>query len=151
MSDSRLTDRIEVEAHTRNLAVVREFLHGAIKRSVLPKRDVNKLVLAVDEAVANTIEHGYGGHTGNVEIVIDADDARFLIRVRDTGAGYDVAEKSRESATLDLAEHIAAGNRKGLGLFILGRVMDEVHYTSKSGEANELTLIKYIRTGEAGK
>jgi serine/threonine-protein kinase RsbW len=145
MSESRLTDRVEVEAHTRNLAVVREFLHSAIKRSALPKREVNKLVLAVDEAVANTIQHGTLDETSKVEVVVDADYARFLVRVRDNGAGYDVASKAEEVANLDLAAHIAAGNRKGLGLFIMRRVMDEVHYSSKAGESNELTLIKYIR------
>ena len=60
MSDSHVTDRLEVEAETRNLAVVREFLHSAIKRSALPTGDANKVVLAVDEACANVILHAYG-------------------------------------------------------------------------------------------
>ena len=73
MSDSHLTDRLKVEAETRNLAVVREFLHAAIKRSLLPVADSNKVVLAVDEAVANTIQHGYEGmEPGSVEVLIDA-------------------------------------------------------------------------------
>ena len=111
MSDSHVTDRLEVEAETRNLAVVREFLHAAIKRSVLPNGDANKVVLAVDEAVANTIQHGYEGmERGNVEVLIDADDQSFRVRIRDNGVSYDTASGSAEKAELDLQAHIASGN-----------------------------------------
>ena len=146
MSDSHVTDRLEVDAETQNLAVVREFLHGAIKRSMLPTSDANKVVLAVDEAVANTIQHGYEGQErGKVVVVIDADDKAFTVRVRDTGVSYDSGAGSEEKAELDLQQHIASGNKRGLGLFIMRKVMDEVRYTSREGEINELTLVKYIK------
>lgn len=146
MSDSHVTDRLEVEAETRNLAVVREFLHAAIKRSLLPSTDSNKVVLAVDEAVANTIQHGYEGQErGKVEVVIDADEAAFTVRVRDTGISYDSASGADSKSELDLQQHIASGNKRGLGLFIMRKVMDEVRYTSREGEINELTLVKYIK------
>lgn len=146
MSDARVTDRLEVSAHTRNLALVREFLHGAIKRSALPATDINKVVLAVDEAVANTIQHGYEGREpGSVEILIDADADKFAIKIRDNGVSYDTAKGIEAKAELDLQKHIAGGNKRGLGLFIMRKVMDEVSYTSREGERNELTLVKYIK------
>lgn len=147
MSDSHVTDRLEVAAHTRNLAVVREFLHNAIKRSALPTKDVNKVVLAVDEAVANTIQHGYEGREGGtVEIMIDADHQKFTVKIRDSGISYDPAVGSKANASIDLPAHIASGNKRGLGLFIMRKVMDEVRYTSREGDINELTLVKYIVT-----
>jgi len=146
LSDSHLTDRLKVEAETRNLAVVREFLHAAIKRSLLPVADSNKVVLAVDEAVANTIQHGYEGmEPGSVEVLIDADDKSFRVRIRDNGVSYDTASGAEAKAEIDLQAHIASGNKRGLGLFIMRKVMDEVHYTSREGEVNELTLVKYIK------
>lgn len=145
MKEANVTDRIEVDAHTRNLAVVREFLHAAISRSALQRRDANKVVLAVDEAIANTIRHGNAGrHDSRVEVTIDADTERFTVRVRDTGTVFDIARKAEETVDMDLQAHIAAGHRHGLGLFIMRRVMDEVRYVSKQGEKNELTLVKYI-------
>jgi len=146
MSDARVTDRLEVSAHTRNLALVREFLHAAIKRSALPPADINKVVLAVDEAVANTIQHGYEGRDpGSVEILIDADADKFAVRVRDSGVSFDTAKGSEAKAELDLQKHIASGNKRGLGLFIMRKVMDEVSYSSREGERNELLLVKYIK------
>jgi len=141
-----VTDRLEVDAETRNLAVVREFLHAAIRRSALPTGDVNKVVLAVDEAVANTIQHGYEGMArGKVTVLIDADSMTFRVRIRDNGVSYDSAKGSADKAELDLQAHIASGSKRGLGLFIMRKVMDEVRYTSREGDMNELTLVKYIR------
>ena len=145
MSESSLSDQIVVEAQTRNLAKVREFLHRAIKRSALPSADVNKVVLAVDEAVANTIQHGYDGvEGGRVEILIEADQEQFKVTVRDSGIAYDAAKGADETAELDLQAHVSAGNKRGLGLFIMRKVMDEVLYHSREGELNELILVKYI-------
>lgn len=150
MSDSHVTDRLEVDAHTRNLAVVREFLHNAIKRSTLAKGDANKVVLAVDEAVANTIQHGYEGRDdGTVEVIIDADSERFQVKIRDTGVSYDTASGADTAESMDLQSHIAQGNKRGLGLFIMRKVMDEVRYTSREGDVNELTLVKFIKVGES--
>ncbi|MEE9312929.1 MAG: ATP-binding protein [Planctomycetota bacterium] len=145
MSDSNLSDRLEIQAHTQNLAVVREFLHSCIERSSLPQADANKVVLAVDEAVANTIQHGYEGRDdGTVEVQIEADGKKFSVKIRDNGLSYDAAAGSSIKADLDLNAHIQSGNKRGLGLFIMRRVMDEVRYTSREGDVNELTLIKYI-------
>ncbi|MHC4842137.1 MAG: ATP-binding protein [Planctomycetota bacterium] len=145
MSDSSLSDRLEVQAHTQNLAVVREFLHSCIERSSLPQADANKVVLAVDEAVANTIQHGYEGRDdGTVEVLIEADAGQFSVKIRDTGLSYDAATGSTDKENLDLNAHIQGGNKRGLGLFIMRRVMDEVRYTSREGDVNELTLVKYI-------
>lgn len=145
MGKGHAKDRIEVDAQTRNLAAVREFLHAAIRRSALPKREANKVVLAVDEAIANTIRHGNAGNGGGrVEVEVDASEDQFTVRVRDSGRVYDIARKAEETLEMNLQAHIAAGHRHGLGLFIMRRVMDEVRYDSKQGARNELTLVKYI-------
>jgi serine/threonine-protein kinase RsbW len=151
MPEAHINDRIEVAAHARNLVLVREFLHGAIRRSHLPPECANKVVLAVDEAVANTIEHGYVGREGGkVEVRVDADNRQFKITIRDNGVAYDPASSSTDKLSLDLQKHIESGSRQGLGLFIMRRVMDEVSYRSIGGEVNELTMVKYI-AGQEGQ
>lgn len=141
-----VSDRIEVPAKTQNLQKVREFLHAAIKRSALPSTDINKVVLAVDEAVANTIQHGYQGREdGTVEVQIEADSTKFVVRIIDSGSPYDPAKSSAGKADLDLKSHIASGSKRGLGLFIMRKVMDEVQYQSRDGSKNVLSLTKYIK------
>lgn len=41
--------------------------------------------------------------------------------------------------------HVTAGSKRGLGLFIMRKVMDEVRYDSKEGQQNVLTLVKNIK------
>lgn len=153
MPEMHVSDRIEVAARTQNLQKVREFLHAAIKRSALPAGDVNKVVLAVDEAVANTIQHGYQGREdGMVEVQIEADAGKFIVRIIDSGEAYDSAKGSLGKADLDLKAHVASGSKRGLGLFIMRKVMDEVQYQSRDGSKNVLTLTKYIKSpGGSGR
>lgn len=145
MSDAHVTDRLEVAGDTRNLAVVREFLRNNIERSALPDSEANKVILAVDEAVANIILHGYDGRDdGTVEVTIDADAERIRIIVRDSGRPYDTESGIIERGSLDMRQHVASGNKRGLGLFIMRKVMDEVRYSSRGDELNELTLVRYL-------
>lgn len=148
MGTHELTDRLEVSADTRNLVTVRAFIATAISRSSLPANDRNMVVLAVDEAVANTILHGYGRKlSGHVEVLVDADPRAFRVTIIDFGQHFDTARGARQRIGLNLQKHIALGNRRGLGLFIMRKVMDEVIYKSREGRRNELTLVKYIVHG----
>jgi anti-sigma regulatory factor (Ser/Thr protein kinase) len=47
--------------------------------------------------------------------------------------------------TPDIAEHVAAGRRNGLGIFLMRQIMDEVKYTFVQGFRNELRMVKYVR------
>lgn len=141
--------RIEVVADTANLATVREFIQDAVSQSALPKEHLNKVVLAVDEAVANTIQHGYDGREdGKIEIIVEADGERFMIRIVDDGLTFDASEGVKRTAKLNLNAHIDSGNKRGLGLFIMRKVMDEVRYSSREGRLNELTLVKFVQGSE---
>ena len=45
----------------------------------------------------------------------------------------------------DMKEHVQRGHKKGLGIFLMRQIMDEVRYKFKDGVKNELTLVKFIR------
>ena len=142
-----MTDTIQIDAQTRNLARVRAFVRDTIGRSGLAGRALSRVVLAVDEAVSNTMIHGYFGRGGSVEVNVDVDSSSVRVTILDGGVPYDAARGSEASLEMDLQKHIESGARRGLGLFIMRKVMDEIIYTARSGQRNQLTLVKYI--GEA--
>lgn len=74
---------------------MREFPARHNRTLALPAVDIDKVVLAVDEAVANIIQHGYAGRDGKIKVPVDADDKRFTIRVIDSGISYDTARGAR--------------------------------------------------------
>ncbi len=137
-----LKDRIVVTNDTKFLAVVREFIARLVLQSRLSRDDENKIILAVDEAVTNIIEHGYDdGVEGSIEIEVETDEAHFKVMIRDTGRVFN----PESIPTPDLTDHVKLGKKKGLGIFLMRQIMDEVRYRFKDGVKNELTLVKYVR------
>jgi anti-sigma regulatory factor (Ser/Thr protein kinase) len=137
-----LKDRLVVTNDTKYLIVVRDFISRLVLQSKLSRDDENKIILAVDEAVTNIIEHGYDeGTEGSIEIEVESDDAQFKVMIRDTGRVFN----PESIPSPDLSDHVKAGKKKGLGIFLMRQIMDEVRYRFKDGVKNELTLVKYIR------
>ena len=137
-----LKDRLVVTNDTKHLIVVRDFVARLIRQSRLAKDDENKVILAVDEAVTNVIEHGYDeGADGSIEIEVEADESQFKVVIRDTGRLFN----PESIPDPDMKEHVQKGHKKGLGIFLMRQIMDEVRYKFKDGIKNELTLVKYIR------
>ena len=141
MSES-LKDHLVIANDTRNLMVVREFVVRMIRQSRVSREDQNKITLAVDEAVTNIIEHGFDqGVEGSIEVEIEFDPGKFLVIVRDNGRVFN----PESIPNPDMKEHVKAGRKKGLGLFLMRQIMDEVRYKFKDGVKNELTLVKYTK------
>jgi serine/threonine-protein kinase RsbW len=137
-----IRDRLVVSNDTRHLIVVRDFVSRLIRQSRLAKDDENKVILAVDEAVSNIIEHGYEeGADGPIEIEVECDDVQFKIVIRDTGRVFN----PESVPDPDMKDHVQRGHKKGLGIFLMRQIMDEVRYKFKDGVKNELTLVKYIK------
>lgn len=138
----RLKDRLVVTNDTRYLALVRDFVARVLKYARVDRRDENKIILAVDEAVSNVIEHGYpSGQRGTIEIEVDSTDAEVRVVIHDQGRVFNPESVSEP----DIYEHVKVGRKKGLGIFLMRQIMDEVCYRFRDGVKNELTLIKYLK------
>ena len=137
-----LKDRLIVSNDTKFLIVVRDFVSRLIRQSRMAKEEENKVILAVDEAVTNIIEHGYDeGAEGSIEIEVEVGGDQFKVIIRDTGRVFNPSSIPDP----DMKEHVQKGHKKGLGIFLMRQIMDEVRYKFKDGVKNELTLVKFIR------
>lgn len=131
---------------TKHLARIREVVADAAKQSAFDERDCSKIVLAVDEAVSNIMEHAYEGQEepGDIRITIDADPTRFEVVITDSGHEFDPSTIE----VPDMADHVQKGRKKGLGIFLMRQIMDEVKYTFVQGLRNELRMVKYAKRKE---
>lgn len=61
------------------------------KFGVLSAEQAQGLASVLNELVANSVEHGYGGRSGVVQIVVNRNDAakEMIVQVVDQGAGFD--------------------------------------------------------------
>jgi serine/threonine-protein kinase RsbW len=137
---------LTVPADTTHLAAVRQAVMEIVGEGLFTPVKANLIALAVDEAVANIMEHAYPPppRNGNdIQVVLDLSPARFMVLIRDKGVGFD----PRDMPDVDMKEHVKAGRKGGLGIFLIRRIMDEINYTYKQGVHNELQLIKYVDDG----
>jgi serine/threonine-protein kinase RsbW len=123
------------------LAQVRDLVSRGVAVGEFPGHFLNRLQIAVDEAVTNIIEHGYAGQTRGsaaIEITVDVDSQCFRIQISDNGMSFDPNQMS----DIDIQSHVAAGKAGGLGVFLMRKIMDQVDYQYQSGKRNQLTLVK---------
>ena len=133
---------IQVPSSTDNLVLIREFVSGIGGQAGLDPSEIGRLELAVDEACANVIEHAYR-HDRTREFVVRAafDEQALRIVVEDTGVGFDPAS----APGVPLNQLIAERRSGGLGLELIRKIMDEVHYEMDPGRKNELSMVMRIK------
>lgn len=130
------------------LASVRELVRTGVERSGFPPHYLNRLQIAVDEAVTNIIEHGYEGRPpGNaaIEMTLTIDRTQFRMVIEDYGTTFD----PEELGSVDIEKHVEAGQSGGLGVFLMRKIMDLIEYHAENGKKNRLVLVKYRGNGES--
>ncbi len=124
------------------LARVRELVKSGVEEGGFPLQYLNRLQIAVDEAVTNIIEHGYAEQPpgrATIELVLTVDRDAFRMVIEDYGQRFDLDEVCE----VDIQRHVQAGNRGGLGVFLMRKIMDLIEYHAETGKKNRLVLVKY--------
>jgi len=118
---------------------VRATLTSFAEKFGLSRQGICDAELAVNEALANIIEHAYENEvTGLIEMSIDWDDVDGLIvNIRDFGKKSDPScFKSRDLD--DLSD-------SGLGVYLMQNLMDEVSFNTEFDDGTSITLKKKSR------
>ena len=127
-------------AHFDQLDAIREYVGKFARSRGLVDRDVYAVQLAVDEACSNIIEHAYEGiHDGQIEVSCEDHRGRLTVSLLDWGKPFDPAVVSDPDLSDDLSERQVGG----LGIFLMRKMMDEVHYQSSPDRGNTLTMVKH--------
>ena len=131
-------------AELDSLADFRRFMEEACQRAGLDDETTYDLMLAVDEAVTNIIEHGYAGmEPGTIMLSLQHGAAQMVLRLTDFGHPFEPGEPP----TPDVEEVFASGEAAGYGLVFIYRSVDEVRYEA-TASGNTLTLIKRFKEGK---
>lgn len=142
MPDFERRFAVYVPSSTENLALIRDFVGNIARQAGMQEAELSMISLAVDEACANVIEHAYGlDQTQEVIVRVTLDADALTIQVIDTGKGFDPASIEQK----DVKKLMAERRSGGLGMRVMKIVMDEVQYSMKPGQRNELTMIKRLK------
>ena len=124
------------------LAQVRDLVKSGVEQGGFPPQYLNRLQIAVDEAVTNIVEHGYANlppGKATIELVLTVDRETFRMVIQDFGQTFD----PEDLGDVDIQRHVGAGNCGGLGVFLMRKIMDLIEYHAETGQKNRLVLVKY--------
>lgn len=117
---------------------IRDFVGGIARENNFNDRDVYNIQLATDEAASNIIEHAYDGISGGqIELSCGVEKDTIKITLKDRGIPFDPSAVPMPDLKADLSDRQIGG----LGIFLMRKLMDEVHYESKPN-GNLLTMLK---------
>jgi serine/threonine-protein kinase RsbW len=125
---------LTVPGDVRVLALVRRAVESVAQLAGLSKKAAYESVLAVSEACANVIEHGYDSQPGHsLSVACRPTEQGLEVRIRDQGKPFD----------LSAVPHLPpdALREGGRGVFLIRQLMDEVS-SSSDAAGNELRLFK---------
>jgi serine/threonine-protein kinase RsbW len=126
-------------ARFENLAKISEFIAEAAEKAGLDETATYTVIVAVDEACSNIIEHAYGGESqGDIECTCDLGNDSLIITLRDWGKPFDPATVSLPDFSVPLEEL----EIRGAGLVLMQRIMDELDYSSTPEGENILRMVK---------
>jgi len=121
---------------------IREFVGDIARRGGFGDKDVYNIQLATDEAASNIIEHAYEDTAdGVLDLSCGMDRNTITIILIDYGISFDPSVVPLPDLKADLSERKIGG----LGIFLMRKLMDEVHYEPRKDKSNVLTMIKHKR------
>jgi serine/threonine-protein kinase RsbW len=135
------SETIYLESNLANLPKARNFISKMARACGANEEDVTKIEISCDEWSANIIEHSLGNDAGKgFTILCSRKENKFIVTYEHEGERFNPIEQER----VDLGEHFSSLKERGLGLYIMREMMDEIHYEYMEGTTNRLTLVKYI-------
>ncbi|MEA3346839.1 MAG: ATP-binding protein [Candidatus Auribacterota bacterium] len=129
---------LKVKSDDKYLKLIRAVIREVAVIAEFPHKDINDIVLAVDEACANIIEHTYGGDkTKDIFVKLSLRDGGIEILLRDYGKKLDPVKL--------WGRKLDDIKPRGLGIYLMKKVMDSVIYSLDNEDGNELVMVKRLK------
>jgi len=123
----------------KNLEEICDFVGHWAAQAGFNESDIYAVQLAVDEATTNIMEHGYGRECpSRIDITCETLEDGLKVVI------YDDADPFNPETVPEPEINVSLDDLKprGLGIFLMRKMMDEVQYESSPDKGNTLTMIK---------
>lgn len=122
-----------------SLEKISEFVIEAAQEVGLDHAAVYAVQLAVDEACSNIIDHAYGGEgKGDIECTCDIQPDRLKVTLRDQGRSFNPSGVPSPNLKVPIEQL----KPRGVGLYLMRKMMDEVHYEATPDRGNIWVMVK---------
>jgi serine/threonine-protein kinase RsbW len=135
---------LKLPSRTEFLGLVRDVTGKLAEVAGFPEATARGVGLAVDECATNVIKHAYGGaEDREIELRIEYMGSDFKVEVVDSGATVD----PRSVPDVDLQRYASERRKGGLGVHLMGKIMDSVTYR-RAARRNVCCMVKHRIPGE---
>ncbi|HEY3275505.1 MAG TPA: ATP-binding protein [Syntrophorhabdaceae bacterium] len=131
---------LTVTSELSYLPAIQAFAREFARETGFGSNDQEMIVLALEEAVTNVIEHAFESTEQSFQIIFEPSAGGMEIIVKDMGLPYDLSRLPEYEAPTDVEEILS----KGLGSFIMAKCVDEVFLCNLGKGGKELHLIKRL-------
>ena len=132
-------DSATFPADSKKLIQISEFVRAYAQKLPFTPKQIYEIDLAVDEASTNIIDHAYKNlPPGKIRFYINHTESEMKITLQDDGVGFDLDSVPKP----DLDGPLEDRRERGLGIFLIHQLMDQVIYEPNIGNGNQLTLVK---------
>jgi anti-sigma regulatory factor (Ser/Thr protein kinase) len=133
--------RIALQPDIAEIPRLLDWVESRCAADAVPGDIALKLALALEEAVANIIHHGFrdAAPPHRIELRLDIAAGTLIAEVIDNAAPFDPTYAPEADTTLPLEERSLGG----LGIRLINTMMDRVEYRRAGGE-NRLRLEKRL-------
>ena len=140
-----MRQEIQRAALPQNLQAIRDFIEDACRRAGVERASAHGLVVAVDEACNNVVEHGYAGkEPGPIGVSFEVDGERIVVEITDRGRSFD----PKDAPAPELHSDWRGRRVGGLGWHLIRQFVDEIRYDADAENGNRLTLVKVVGRGK---
>ena len=123
-----------------NLEKICDYVTHYANQAGLSEAEVYAVQLAVDEAATNIIEHGYGQECpSRIDVTCEILENGLKVVIYDDAEPFDPATVPEPEINVSLEDI----KPRGLGIFFMRKMMDDVEYETSPDQGNTLTMIKY--------
>ena len=123
-----------------SLPKVGEFVRKAAISAGLSDKAVYAVQLAVDEACSNIIDHAYGGEgKGEMICSVITNKDGLTVILRDRGRPFNPQGIPDPEINVPLDRL----KPRGVGIYLMRKMMDEVYYEYSPDGGNILTMVKH--------
>ena len=134
---------VGIPAKLNFMRVVRDAIGEAALDFGFPEEDAEQIIMAVDEAATNVVQHGYSqqeAEKSRLYLQVFFSRTRLVVELIDRAARFSPLEERG----LTVEEFLASGKSHGFGLYVVRTFVDQIEHDYKEGEGNRLRLIKEL-------
>ncbi len=132
---------LRIPASIDQVAGACEFVSAFAEDLGFDARTVYHCQMAIDEALTNIIEHGYGGDSpdSHLDVTCVVDEKDFVVTLVDDSHPFDPLARDDPDPDQALMDRVPGG----WGIFFIKKMMDRVSYTYHDGR-NHLRMYKAL-------